>query len=459
MKITPKRLPWQKILINDNSSAVIAATGGLRSSKTHGAVLKHINLCFINRDCIFSAFIEPTYGLIKRVAIPLFRKVLIEMGFQEGLHFSMTNSAPYPICYLHFSGQEIHFLTGSKPDMIVGSEYSHATVDEADEQPIETFRNIRSRLSDANAKVRQLVLVGAPQGIKWFAEQFDSETMEGWNLESTRNWYNPKRNFRRLRLITDQNPYLPEGYIEEMEDTYGHSLNLIKAYRYGIFVPLYEGTAYSSFREELHVSKNKAVEPDPKYPVYLTWDFNAYPLVWIAVQIRPWYRGVGKVKKRYTIVAEAKEGHNNMDDAIFDFVTQFPRKDGWGDTRIHIYGDRSGYQSSPRHRENDFEHITRNLRGFYNQVYMEASKRVAPEVDSVESVNRLFAGNNIVVSPKVTGLIRSWQSTCWQKGIRKLHKPAGEVHTHRSDAFKYLTYQLQVIDTLNSEKRQYGINW
>ena len=454
MQLKLPTLEWQRSLINDHESAVIACSGGLRSSKTHGAVLRHFVLCLINKNSEFSAFIEPNDGLIKRVAIPLFRKVLKSVGFKEKLHYTITYGAPFPTLRLIITGQEIHFLTGSQPDSIVGSEYSHATIDEADENPIETFRNIRSRLSDSTAVVRQLGIFGAPQGINWFAENFDSETQDGWDLEGKYNWYNKKRNFRRFRLVTDDNPFLPDGYLDEMMDTYGHNKNLVKAYRYGIFTPLFEGTAYNAFLEERDVSKTK-IDPDPRRPIYLTFDFNAQPLVWIAVQILP--HPTIPNRNIYNVIDEADEGRDGLDDALYDFCMKFS-PDKFKSTEIRIYGDRSGYQSHHRHKSDDYQYITGELRQFYERVYVEASRKVAPETGSVESVNRCFAHGRIVLTPHVRGLIRSFQATCWKEAIRKLDKPAGETWTHRSDAFKYLIYQLEVIDSLNAKGRIYGIN-
>lgn len=450
-----KTRPWQRTIIRDRSSNVIAASGGLGSSKTHGAVLKHFSLCLDNKNSKQSAFVEPRYRLVTSAAIPTWRKVLESMGFKNKIDYRVTRGGSYPILHFLPFDQEIHFLTGSDPEMIIAAEYSHATLDEADENPVETFRNLRSRIRCPNAQVRQMVIVGAPQGINWFAEDFDSETQDGWEQQGHLNWYNPERNFRRLRLVTDDNPHLPEGYVQELMDTYGHSPNLVKAYRYGIFTPLFEGSAYQAFREEEHILKEKR-PMNPRKTIYLTFDFNSEPLVWTACQIDR-HESIPD-RNLYYVIDEADEGHAGLDDALYDFIMKFSPKAGFRDTEIRIYGDRSGYQSHHRHKLNDYDYIASELRQFYTRVYIEASKKVAPETSSVNSVNSLFSHARIKLNPNCRGLVRSFQATRWKQGVRKLDKPAGETWTHRSDSFKYLIYQLEVIDALNSKGRIYGIN-
>lgn len=409
--------------------------------------------CFENDKSSFSVFIEPIFAKISDTAIPTFRKVLAELGFEESKDFEIFKT-PFPKLILKATGHEIHFISGDRPQMIIGVEYSHGTIDESGDCKQDVFLNARSRLRCPNAKVRQLLCVGSPQGINWFADTFDSETQEGWKEIGPRRWLNETRNFQRWRLRTDDNPFLPEDYVSILEDTYGHNRNLIRSYRDGIFCPLYEGTAYKTYDPDRH---NVDPEPTPLRTIALAWDFNI-ELVWTALQVIPFMEDGRRVNK-YVAIGECKKGADSFDDAILSFIEQFPHFEGYRDTKIEIYGDRSGHAGSHKAPLSDFERIQQELRKFYKNVHLLATKKVAPEIGSVEAVNKAFSYDRLLIGNNCKELQRSLMSTTWQEGKRKLHKPAGDTWTHRADGLKYYIYQAEVLDRLKETKRVYGTNF
>ena len=426
---------WAAKIISDRESKVIAITAGLGSGKTHGAAQKHVTLSFINCKSPFSAFVEPTYKKIDDTAIPTFKKVFADIGFIEGLDFKIVKS-PFPKIIICSTGHEIHMLSGDRPESIVGVEYSHATLDEAGDLKENVFLLVRSRLRCRFAVVRQLVVVGSPQGITWFANTFDSETQEGWTELDERDWVLPERKFRRLRLRTYDNPFLPDDYLDTLYDTFGHNKNLVKSYIDGIFCPLWVGNAYELYNPELHLIDN--INPSPYLDIALTFDFNANPLCWTALQEVRYHEDMRR--QRWTAIHEASEHSSQLDDAAVEFALKHP-VDLFGETRIFIYGDSSGHAKSHKTAETDYEALARHLKQIgYKRVIVRAIKYNPLETMTVDAANRLFAHDRARICKRCKNLNRSLLATTWKEGVRKLDKPNGEDWTHPGDGFKYFAY-------------------
>lgn len=454
-------LPWVEDLIDDFTNEELSVTAGLGSGKTHGEVQWLIHRCLINNESPKAAFTEPLYRLLRSAAIPTFRRVLYDMGWSEGSDFRVNQGAPVPSIKLLRTKQEILLFSASTPEAIIADEYHCFAMDEAGESKALAFQNLQARTRCSKAKVRQGLCGGAPQGITHFCDLFglpEEGGPDGWKEIGPRDYVNEKLSRRRIQLRTHDNPYVNGGdvvgYVRRLYRQYGHNPNLVRSYIYGEFCPLFEGSAYK-FVPGRHVLQ-KAVEPDPLRDVYITFDFNAYPMAWVGVQIIPFETPNGIIKK-YTVVKEGGENLRGLDEALFDVAKSFPRKD-FKQSKFLIFGDRTGHAKSHKTNQSDFERIRRELSTVYDHVQIRASKRVAPEVASVEAVNFMFLQDRIAVNPSCSDIQRSWQATRWKDGTRQLDKPSGETHTHKGDAFKYLIHQLEVEDALSTKKKIYGIN-
>ena len=83
---------------------------------------------------------------------------------------------------------------------------------------------------------------------------------------------------------------------------------------------------------------------------------------------------------------------------------------------------------------------------------------MAPQIASVESVNKVFSRRQFLIHPRCRELIRGYQRTQWKKHKKELDKPMGENWTHRPDGVKYRIYQGEVLDRLSDKPRRRGIN-
>lgn len=451
------RVAWHTSrALTDLESSVIVLTGGLGAGKTFSLWVKHLSLCAVNSESELSAIFEPIYSKIIDTVIPTGRKVLNMMGFIEGVHYRFTTSQPFPKCVLIASGQEIHLRSAENPETIVAVEYSHVSGDELAIWKEDAYRNCRSRIRCPKAKVLQFVGATAPQGVNWAADEFDSDTQEGWESNEFRDDYHAVKRIRRLTMWTDENPYIPQGYLRSLQEIYGHNSNLIQSYRYGMFCPLVQGAAYANYEPQRHDVAD--VQADPYREIVLTWDFNAHPLAWVAIQKLPYHHGLEQ-RFRYIAVNEANFDYGVLDEAIAEFAVKFP-VERFRDTPIALFGDRTGHAASHKISGSDYENIERILKQFgYRRVEVRATKQVAPEAASVEAVNRLFRDNLFYISKRCKNLRRSMMATTWRKNERKLDKPSGETWTHHGDALKYWAHQETRDETGRNSTKILGINF
>lgn len=439
---------WVGEAIADRESAFLAVTAGLGAGKTHGMCQWHHARCLENYNAEFSAFSEPIYQKIHDAAIPKYKRVLQDFGLQEGRDFKVYKS-PFPkLVYKCLpKPHEVHFISADSPDMVVAVEYSHATQDESGAVSLEFTNNLGARIRDKRAPHRQFFQGGAPQGINAFADNFNSDEIQGWNTRHWRDHWVEQEvegvlvRKRRFKVWTDDNQEnLPQGYIQTyIVAPFGHNPNLIRSYRYGEFCPLTEGACYSNYMPQRH--DVEPIEADPFRDILIWMDFNVAPLAWTAGQVLPFDEYGLNRKFKAVAIDEAQDGAQQLDDAAVEFAHKFPPSK-YGNTTIALYGDRTGHAKSHKIAGSDFENFARYLAelGFRN-VEIRASRQVAPEASSVDSLNKLFSKDLFLVSKKCRNLRRSLLATSWKKGTRKIDKPAGETWTHPSDGVKYWAWQ------------------
>lgn len=438
--------------MQDTETRVFGVTAGLGSGKTHGIAQVHHYLVRQNVGAMFSGWLMPTYQKIHDAGIPTYKKVLAQFGLVEDRDYKVLKS-PFPKLVYLDQPHEVHFLTAENPANIVAVEFSHGTEDEAGAIVQEASNNFRSRIR-ADCKRRVTIRAGAPQGINDFAADFDSHTLEGWTKEHSRVHTNAKRKFKRFILHTGDNKYLPPGYVDELIDTYGHNQQLLKAYIYGLFCDLQEGTVFSNYRPDVHDIDD--IEPDPLRPIELSFDFNNRPMAWVSLQKVVFLIGA---QRREHMVAyhEANTDTGNLDDSVCEFAAKHP-VGIFKDTPIVIDGDRSGHSGSHRSRQSDYERIAEILRELgYNFVTIKAGRAVVLETDSIEAVNKMFHHNYLLINKRCKMLKRSLAATKYKEGVRKIDKPAGETHTHHADALKYWAYR-HLKDVGLGRLKIYGMN-
>ena len=417
-EITEYRHEWVQRAIDDEVSNYIGVSAGLGSGKTRGATDWLDDRVMLNKRVPYFFVMMPIYQKIHDAAIPKFRELYQERGMLEGKDFSIVKS-PFPKIVFPKNSkniqQEVHFISANRPDKINAVEYGSGFISETGSTSKDAIRNVRDRVRHPHADLLQVMMEGAPQGMTYFSDLFDSDSQEGWDKSRKRDHvkrYLNERNewiqYRRFRLTTyDNEKFLPPGYISGLLDNYKGLLAYQQSYIEGRFTPLVEGNAYSNYKT-LHDCED--VAPDPYLDINFCLDFNANPLAWASVQKFP-YIEYDERRFVYKVTHEASGDFGQLDEAVAEFSTKHP-VELFKDTPIRIYGDRTGHAGSHKVRGSDFEVIYGYLKELgYRNVSIEATKQVAPEAASVEAVQRLFLNNILFVCNRCKMVRRSFLST------------------------------------------------
>lgn len=437
---------WAQRAREDDESKLFAITAGLGSGKTHGAVQVLYDKLARNPSGKCWFYSMPIYELIHNTAIPKTQKVLEAFGYEEGADYTIVKS-PYPKCCFKATGQEIHYVSGNRPDKIKSVEYCGGVIDEPGVTKHDSIKRLRERSRDRAVKNCQILLPGTPEGINHYAEEFDSDKNAGWDRSQPRDHVLVRRTdegevrLRRFRLTTyDNQHHLPPGYISDILDTHRGNPAFIQSYVHGFFVPLITGGCYANYKPQKHDIED--IEPSPHIQIYLTFDFNADPLAWVACQEsridNPHRRG-----RPLIAIHNADQNCGQLDDACVEFATKFnPAR--FGDTPILLYGDSSGYAQSHKTRNSDYDQVKRHLRNLgFRRVEICAMRSNPLETATVGALNDALLDDAVLVCKRCKMLRTSLGATRWKEGERKIEKKAGETHTHHGDAMKYLVFALR----------------
>lgn len=207
-------LPAQRQLVK-SESRLVAFVGGYGSGKTRGAVYKSIVLGLKNAPCV-GIFVEPTFAMVRDVAVRSFQEILDEMGLPY--HFHRTDHIMRVADTF-----DILFRSGDQPERLVGINAAWGVIDEPALQSEEVPKALLSRLRDPKAKLYQLALTGTPEGFNWFYD-----------------WCH-KPDTDLIRAKTTDNPFLPKTYVEDLLKKY--TPEEVNAYINGEFVK-FEGGWY-----------------------------------------------------------------------------------------------------------------------------------------------------------------------------------------------------------------------
>lgn len=260
MKKVVKLLKAQKefILSKSRHTGLVAGFG---SGKTQAGVAKVVikKLEYVGVNV---AYYLPTYNLIKDIAVPRISEQLLELGLQYTINLSDKFFEVYnggkPI-------GRIIMRTMDNPNLIIGYEVGYSLVDECDVLPKDKMSNVFKKIlarnrsilpKDKNGEhqINTTDVVGTPEGFKWF-----------YNFFVTKKTSNKKL----IRARTYDNPFLPEGYIEGLEEDY--TKEELDAYLGGKFVNLTSGNVYRNFNRHKNHS-NRVITRNEV--LHIGMDFN-----------------------------------------------------------------------------------------------------------------------------------------------------------------------------------------
>jgi hypothetical protein len=229
-----------------------AMVAGFAAGKTEAAIMRSVFGLLANPG-FNRGFYEPTYDLIRMIAWPRFEAFLSDANIPYKLHKSPINQISVP------GYGNIFFRSMDNPTRIVGYEHADADIDELDtlkkDDAAYVWRQVIARNRQKKLTGQNTVgVTTTPEGFRFVYETWKREAKPGYEI---------------IQAPTRSNPYLPDGYIESLQDIY--PAQLLSAYLEGNFVNLTSGTVYASYNRTAHDSKETI---KPGEPLFIGCDFN-----------------------------------------------------------------------------------------------------------------------------------------------------------------------------------------
>lgn len=339
----------QFVLCEDTNPAII---GGLGSGKSQAGTSRLIYL-MLEDPGISCAYYMPTYDLIKLRAIPGFEELFNKFGFSYKL-----NKSDYSI---EVSGLgRIIFRSYDNPNRIIAYEVAHSIVDELDTLKKEDARKVWRKIDERNRqKCKRPNSIGCV-----------TTPDQGYNGFIYQRWYKEQpAGYTRIKAPTWSNPFLPDGYIDNIRKNYDPLL--ADMYIEGEIVNLNDKKVYHFFDRNKHHSDRELIAGER---ISIGIDFNVGGCCAVI------YADDGKI----TTAVDEFVSHDTH-----DFVNNLTK---YKDYKITVYPDASGRSKSTNATASDIE-IIRNAGFAVNAP--EANPAIR---DRVNAMNALIAHDRYFVN-------------------------------------------------------------
>ena len=298
----------------------------------------------------------PTYDLIRLRAMPGFEEDLTAIGIDY-----TVNRSEYTI-KLHGYG-DIILRSYDRPERIIAYETAHSVVDELDtlskEKAAFVWRKVVERNRQKRVTPNTIGCVTTPdQGYNGFVyEKWGKKQQQGYQL---------------YKAPTDSNPYLPDGYIDQIRANYDPVL--ADLYINGEFVSLSENKVYHFFGRKQHHTSRTLTDAD--LFLHVSIDFNiggCCAVVWLIEDNQP------------------KAVDEFVSHDTYDFVNNLARYERDG-RKIIVYPDASGRRGTTNATRSDIGIIEQ-------QGFAVDAPAANPAVrDRINSFNALLAHSTMQVN-------------------------------------------------------------
>lgn len=406
-------------MLEDYHTREMAIPGGLGSGKTEFGNYWHHTRVILNPKSR-SWYIAPKYDLLRYVNMARYIAMLKALGYRENKHFKVNLSDRWIEYYF---GHVVFFKSANTAEQFIADEISHFTSDETGSSDKKAITYAQTRVRCPAAKVLQSLCLGTPQGLNHFAKRYSGpEFVQDGPFKRTKDKL-------VLHFHTYWNKHLPKSYIGDLLSNLGHDPQLIKAWIFGQFVPLFEKGVYN-FNQEKHTA---VIDPYFDNPMlYLGWDFNVGQVAWCAEQ---------GIKGGYHVVRESPKGCQGTDEACDAFIEEFP-KHKWQNHEIVVDGDASGWAGDTRGLLTDYDIIREKLRPIYPNLRIIAADHNPSVRVRILVTNRLLGKQLFSISTKCPNTIEAMNVTAYD-GKGGIAKPEKDTWTHWSDAATYPLVNLE----------------
>lgn len=330
-----------------------ALVAGLGAGKTYAATIRFVIDMLLDKgiNCLLGM---PTYDLLRLRAIPGFEEVLEKIG----LPFNV-NKSDYSIEIIGYGF--IYFRSYDRPERWIAFEVAKTLLDELDTLPKDKAALVYRK---ATERTRQKCKTGNMIGVVTTPDQ-------GYNGFIYQKWVKQKQDgYEIIQAPTSSNPYLPDGYIEQIKANYDPLL--AEMYLNGQFVSLNDKKVYHFFNRKSHHTDRELTRDDQF--IHVSIDFNiggCCSVVWLIENNQP-------------IAVDEFVSHDT-----YDFVNNLAK---YKSHKITVYPDASGRSGSTNATVSDVDIIE-------NNGYSVDAPRANPAVrDRINSFNSLFSHDKIKVN-------------------------------------------------------------
>mgnify|MGYP001569158298 CR=1 FL=1 len=224
-------LPKQRELI-DSTERIVAAVGGYGSAKTlAGSALGHL----------LSVGVRGNRGIVIRRSLPKLRdstqRIFLEVLDRSGSDVEfreVRDGWPGRIIYRQ-NDSEVFFRESTDLGRFLGPEYGWFLVDEAQEEPEKSFKDLmgRLRLPRAAKYLKGMLLTNPPKRGHWIEKRFPREG--AWTQQVDVDGTLVGVGFRMIRSRTSDNPFLDAEYIAGLKLTHTpEELRRVLSGEYGV---------------------------------------------------------------------------------------------------------------------------------------------------------------------------------------------------------------------------------
>ena len=392
----------QREFFDNSNTEILGLSAGYGAGKTRALCAVCVKLAALNVG-FTGAVMEPTGSLIRDIW---------QNDFEQFLeHYEIPYSyraSPLPEYILHLPDGDTKILCRSFENWsrIIGLNLAFVLADEIDTVAPSVcdraFPKILGRLRSGN--VRQFCAASTPEGFRWMWNTFGSEAAQ-------------ERSDRKLiRMRTQDNPHLPEDFIERMQANYDSSM--LQAYLNGEFTNLTTGQVYDRFvREDNIVDTIPSIQMEP---LRIGVDFNIGNMSAVI--------GI-KLGEKLLIIDEIVSAHDT-DALAQEIIRRYPTN------KIYVYPDASGGNRSTNAAKTDIQIL--ESYGFIN-----LSAKSNPAIrDRVSAVQGLLCNGKGQVRLQINASCRRMIECLELQSYTDKGEPDKDAgYDHMNDALGYLVWR------------------
>lgn len=420
-EITLDALPHQVAFWSDETpDARIALVGPLGTGKTRSLVIKRL-LLHTRNSGMNSMIVEPTYPMVRDILVPAIEEIL---GDELGLPIKINRTDHDLVWPRSMGGGTTHLRSADDPDRLVGTNLSDVGFDEPGRIAHSAYRKGSVRARHPRATVRQVYLAGSPEGMNWFAAEFNDPVPPNKTIRA-RGWHPSMKH-----------------YPGQLRHAFAGDQAQLESYLDGKFVPLFQGRCYGPFDRARHVSANGALGYNPHLELVLACDFNIDAMRWEVGQVHP-----GQIQ----ILDEIALGQNGpVQDAAAEFIRRYHPQLGAEQRHagiVRVTGDASG--KGRTHTGEVAYNVLMDalVKVGWRGVTLDVPPANPMQRDRVDTVNFHLAGSGktVLIHPRCKELILDLEQNVWKQGTAEIAKSNSGVEalrTHAADAFGYMVWAL-----------------